>query len=250
MNYYICDHITWKKSLSLLKNDMEGQRVYSSLWQMTRDVLMLSLSLSAMASLAILVFGLIRFIIDTLSGTTEQTMTLFDVIIFSMTCPATFVVPLTWVLAYFGWYKNLRKINSLLQKFIDSLSDAEDIQRTSPVSYTFRYRQKEFHALFEEKNNSTTVAVARGDLILLLPYQDTLQRPTGELFEEMKGFLEGKLFASFTLGQKYMLFAFSSRHAPSQPQVKQAAETLLYLMERFQLQEPAAEEEEQQQEKE
>ena len=47
---------------------MEGQRVYSSLWQMTRDVLMLSLSLSAMASLAILVFGLIRFIIDTMSG--------------------------------------------------------------------------------------------------------------------------------------------------------------------------------------
>lgn len=27
MNYYICDDITWKKSLSLLKNDMEGQRV-------------------------------------------------------------------------------------------------------------------------------------------------------------------------------------------------------------------------------
>ena len=27
MNYYICDHITWKKSLSLLKNDMNGQRV-------------------------------------------------------------------------------------------------------------------------------------------------------------------------------------------------------------------------------
>ncbi|CAK7019553.1 MULTISPECIES: hypothetical protein [Bacteroides] len=38
MNYYICDHITWKKSLSLLKNDMNGQRVYSNLWQMTRDV--------------------------------------------------------------------------------------------------------------------------------------------------------------------------------------------------------------------
>ena len=146
MNYYICDDITWKKSLSLLKNDMEGQRVYSSLWQMTRDVLMLSLSLSAMASLAILVFGLIRFIIDTLSGTTEQTMTLFDVIIFSMTCPATFVVPLTWVLAYFGWYKNLRKINSLLQKFIASLSETENVKRTSPVSYTFRYHQKEFHA--------------------------------------------------------------------------------------------------------
>ncbi|MDE8698106.1 hypothetical protein PZH42_29400, partial [Bacteroides cellulosilyticus] len=32
---------------------------------------------------------LIRFIIDTMSGTTEQTMTLFDVIIFSMTCPVT-----------------------------------------------------------------------------------------------------------------------------------------------------------------
>ena len=210
MNYYICDDITWKKSLSLLKNDMEGQRVYSSLWQMTRDVLMLSLSLSAMASLAILVFGLIRFIIDTMSGTTEQTMTLFDVIIFSMTCPATFVVPLTWVLAYFGWYKNLRKINSLLQKFIASLSETENVKRTSPVSYTFRYHQKEFHALFEE----------------------------------IKGFLIGKQFASFAMGPKYMLFAFNSRPAPAQTEVKQSAEMLLYLTERFQLQDPIPEEEE------
>lgn len=238
MNYYICDHITWKKSLSLLKNDMDGQRVYSNLWQMTRDVLMLSLSLSAMASLVILVFGLIKFIADILSGTTEQTMTLFDVIIFSMACPAIFVVPLTWGLAYFGWYKNLRKINSLLQKFIASLPDAEDVKRTSPVSYTLRYHKKEFHAMFEEKEKTTTVAVAKGDLILLLPYQDTQQRTTDELFEEIKGFLEGKLFASFAMGPKYMLFAFNSRPIPSQAEVKQAAETLLYLTERFQLQDP------------
>ena len=244
MNYYICDHITWKKSLSLLKNDMEGQRVYSNLWQMTRDVLMLSLSLSAMASLVILVFGLIKFIADILSGTTEQATTLFDVIIFSMTCPATFVVPLTWVLAYFGWYKNLRKINSLLQKFIASLPEAEDVKRTSPVSYTLHYHKKEFHAMFEEKEKTTTVAVAKGDLILLLPYQDTQQRTTDELFEEIKGFLEGKLFASFAMGPKYMLFAFNSRPIPSQAEVKQAAETLLYLTERFQLQDPDPEEEE------
>ena len=238
MNYYICDHITWKKSLSLLKNDMEGQRVYSNLWQMTRDVLMLSLSLSAMASLVILAFGLIKFIADILSGTTEQATTLFDVIIFSMACPAIFVVPLTWGLAYFGWYKNLRKINSLLQKFIASLPDAEDVKRTSPVSYTLRYHKKEIHAMFEEKEKTTTVAVAKGDLILLLPYQDTQQRTTDELFEEIKGFLEGKLFASFAMGPKYMLFAFNSRPIPSQTEVKQAAETLLYLTERFQLQDP------------
>jgi len=244
MNYYICDHITWKKSLSLLKNDMDGQRVYSNLWQMTRDVLMLSLSLSAMASLIILVFGLIKFIADILSGTTEQTATLFDVIIFSMACPAIFVVPLTWGLAYFGWYKNLRKINSLLQQFIASLPETEDVKRTSPVSYTLRYHKKEFHAIFEEKEKTTTVAVAKGDLILLLPYQDTQQRTTDELFKEIKGFLEGKLFASFAMGPKYMLFAFNSRPIPSQAEVKQAAETLLYLTERFQLQDPDPAEEE------
>ena len=223
---------------------MEGQRVYSNLWQMTRDVLMLSLSLSAMASLVILVFGLIKFIADILSGTTEQATTLFDVIIFSMACPAIFVVPLTWGLAYFGWYKNLRKINSLLQKFIASLPEAEDVKRTSPVSYTLHYHKKEFHAMFEEKEKTTTVAVAKGDLILLLPYQDKQQRTTDELFEEIKGFLEGKLFASFAMGPKYMLFAFNSRPIPSQAEVKQAAETLLYLTERFQLQDPDPEEEE------
>ena len=222
---------------------MDGQRVYSNLWQMTRDVLMLSLSLSAMASLIILVFGLIKFIADILSGTTEQTATLFDVIIFSMACPAIFVVPLTWGLAYFGWYKNLRKINSLLQQFIASLPETEDVKRTSPVSYTLRYHKKEFHAIFEEKEKTTTVAVAKGDLILLLPYQDTQQRTTDELFKEIKGFLEGKLFASFAMGPKYMLFAFNSRPIPSQTEVKQAAETLLYLTERFQLQDPVPKEE-------
>ena len=223
---------------------MEGQRVYSNLWQMTRDVLMLSLSLSAMASLVILAFGLIKFIADILSGTTEQATTLFDVIIFSMACPAIFVVPLTWGLAYFGWYKNLRKINSLVQKFITSLSETDYVKRTSPVSYTLRYHKKDFHAMFEEKEKTTTVAVAKGDLILLLPYQDTQQRTTDELFEEIKGFLEGKLFASFAMGPKYMLFAFNSRPIPSQAEVKQAAETLLYLTERFQLQVPDPEEEE------
>lgn len=160
-----------------------------------------------------------------------------------MACPAIFVVPLTWVLAYFGWYKNLRKINSLLQKFMASLSETEEVKRTSPVSYTFRYHKKEFHAIFEEKESPTTVAVAKGDLILLLPYQDTQQRTTDELFEEIKGFLEGKLFASFAMGPKCMLFAFNSRPIPSQAEVKQAAETLLYLTERFQLQDPVPEEE-------
>ena len=108
----------------------------------------------------------------------------------------------------------------------------------------FRYHQKEFHALFEEKENSTTVAVAKGDLILLLPYQDTQQRTTDELFEEIKGFLIGKQFASFAMGPKYMLFAFNSRPAPAQTEVKQSAEMLLYLTERFQLQDPIPEEEE------
>lgn len=98
--------------------------------------------------------------------------------------------------------------------------------------------------MFEEKEKTTTVAVAKGDLILLLPYQDTQQRTTDELFEEIKGFLEGKLFASFAMGPKYMLFAFNSRPIPSQAEVKQAAETLLYLTERFQLQVPDPEEEE------
>ena len=88
------------------------------------------------------------------------------------------------------------------------------------------------------------MAVAKGDLILLLPYQDTQQRTTDELFEEIKGFLIGKQFASFAMGPKYMLFAFNSRPAPAQTEVKQSAEMLLYLTERFQLQDPIPEEEE------
>ena len=46
------------------------------------------------------------------------------------------------------------------------------------------------------------------------------------------------------MGPKYMLFAFNSRPVPAQTEVKQSAEMLLYLTERFQLQDPIPEEEE------
>ena len=237
MNYYLCDNITWKSSLSLLKQDMEGQRVYSNLWQMTRDVLMLSLTLSALASGALLLFGLIKQGIDVISETTPAMESIADIVIFSLLCPAIFVVPLTWVLAYFGWYKNLRKIKSLLCRLIDSFPEAEDVKNTSPVSYTFCYQGQVFQTIFEEKGNSGTVSVARGNLILLLPYQDTKEdRSTDALFKEIAGFLDGKLHACFAMGEDYMLYTFGCRPAPRPERVRQAADTLLYLMERFNLQ--------------
>lgn len=237
MNYYRCDHITWKASLRLLFNDSEGQRIYSNLWQMTRDVLMLSTTLSATGSLFILIFGLFHLITNSLSGSAEQTKSLFDIFIISLACPATITIPLAWILAYFGYYKNYKKINSILQRTIAALPEVENVEcTTSPVSYVVSYKHKEFYIFFRETGNHRTVSVARGELGILLPYQDTQQRTTEQLFEEIKGYLVGKLTTSFAMGPQHICFIFSSNHLPAPADVREAAETLLYLMERFQLQ--------------
>lgn len=237
MNYYICDDITWKRTLSLLKNDSSGQRVYSTLWQMTRDVLMLSITLSAMASIVLLVFGSIKLIIDFIVvPTLPAEFSILDVVLFSVVCPATFIVPLTWVLAYFGWYKSFLKINIALHKFMDSFPEAEDIKRNSLVSYRFHYHQQELHAIFVEKKGSCVATVAQGNLVLMMPYQDTQDRSTGVLFEEIKEYLQGKLYASFAMDNECLLFSFDSQPVPDPKMVKQIAETLIYLKERFELQ--------------
>lgn len=234
MKYYLCDHITWKSSLSLLKRDSSAQRVYSSLWQMTRDVLMLSLTLSAMASFVLLLFGGIKLLTDFIvAPTAPAEFTALDVAIFSIACPATFVVPLTWMLAYFGWYKNFIKINIALHKFIASLPEAEDIKRIAPVAYTLRYKQHELHVVFTEKEASRIVTVARGEIILLMLYRDAQKRSTNALFEEIKGYLQGKLWASFAMNKECLLFSFDCQPAPEPERVKQIADTLIYLKKRF-----------------
>lgn len=244
MNYYYCDHISLKASLSLLKNDMSGQRVYSSLWQMTRDVLMLSLSLSAMASLAILSFGIIKMLIDLFTQSAPFMGSLLDVVIFSVVCPALFVVPLTWVLAYFGWYKSMGKIASLLQRFISSLPEAEKIKANGPSAYIFFYRGYEFMVLFKEKETSS-ISVGRGEFILILPYIDTEEGRTFEtLFKEIEAFVIGKCSVPFGFSTECMAANFLSRPLPSAPLVKKTADLMVYMMERFNLQAPTPDEEE------
>lgn len=245
MNYYLCDDITWKKSLSLLINDSSGQRIYSTPRQMTRDVLMISITLSALASFVLLVFGSIKLIVDFIfAPTLPAEFSALDIILFSAVCPAIFIVPLTWVLAYFGWYKSFWKINAALQKFIDSLPEAEDIKCATPVSYTLRYQQQEFHAIFDEKKTSRIASVAQGELILLISYRDTQERTTDALFQEIKEYLQGKLYASFAMDEGCLLFSFDSQPAPEPERVKQTAETLIYLKERFGLQDAKASAEE------
>ncbi|WP_291530567.1 hypothetical protein [Bacteroides sp. UBA939] len=239
LNYYICDNITWKESLSLLKEDKDGQRIYSNLWQMTRDVLMLSVSLNIITSLVIFVAFMIQLISDSIFGTGDQTesMPIINAILISIICPASVFTPFFWALAYFGWYKHPRKIDSALYKFIASLPEAKEIERTSPVSYSLRYRQHKFYAFFAEKRTTGALSPTQGKFMIILPYQDVPERSTKELFEEIKGFLRGKISALFSIGPKCMRFSFNYRPTPAPVEVKQAAELLLYLMERFQLKE-------------
>lgn len=242
MNYYQCDHITLKASLSLLKNDMSGQRVYSSLWQMTRDVLMISLSLSAMASLALFTFGIVKMLIDLFTQSTPLMGALPDVIIFSLICPALFVVPLTWVLAYFGWYRNMGKIEFLLQHFISSLPEVEKVAAKGPNAYTFYYREYEFMIIFKEKE-SGIVSSARGAYVLVMPYVDTKKERAFEtLYKEIQTFVTGKCDVPFGLSPDIMATNFICRPLPSAQSVKKAADLMIYVMGRFNLRAPLPDE--------
>lgn len=237
MNYQFCDDITWKKSLWLLINDSSCQRVYSTRWQLTRDALMISATLSAVTSFVFLVFGSIKLIVDyVVVPTLPAEFSFLDVVFFSVVCPATFIFPLTWVLAYFGWYKSFIKINTALHKFIESFPEAEDVKRKDVVSYRFRYHQQEFYAFFINKKGPHMTTAARGNLVLMILYRDTQDRTTEALFEEIKEYLQGKLYVSFSMDNGCLLFSFDSQPAPDPKMVKQKAETLIYLKERFGLQ--------------
>lgn len=239
MNYYNCDHITWKASLSLMKSDPNAQRVYSNLYQMTRDVLMTALTISAVASLTFLTIGLIKIGIEHLTNTPIMD-SISVTILFSILCPAIIVVPLAWVLSYFGFYRNIKKIHSLMNHFIVSFPDAERVEPVNPVSYTIYYRGHEFIVLYQE-HPTASLRVGKGKVILLIPYLDTKEGRTIEMLsEEIIEYLEGKSCAPSGMNDTCIVHHFPARPVPS-PIIKGTADTMAYLMERFNLVSPTKE---------
>lgn len=242
MNYYNCDHITWKASLSLMKNDPNGQRVYSNLYQMTRDVLMLSLTISAATSLILLTIGLIKIVINHFTDVVPILDSIPIAILFCTLCPAIFLVPLAWVLSYFGCYKNIKNIYSLMQHFIASFSDAERIEIINPAAYVIYYRGHEFIAHFQE-NPTARLCVGKGKIVLLLPYLDPKNDRTIEmLVEETEDYLVGKNYVPTGINEECIANHFPAHPLPPAHIVTGTADTMVYLMERFDLQSPRKEE--------
>lgn len=225
MNYPICDKITWKESLLLLKNDLYAQRVYSTVWKMTKDVLYLSLTLCSVGSLTILVPA----VMNPLDTWWETLCIVFLV-------PISVILPLIWVCAYFGWYKNIKKINSILLHFINSLPGVDSVAQYMPVAYTFRYEHQQFHAVFQEKDNpGKPVTVAQGKLMLALIYTDTQERDIQKLFEDIEGYLKGKETGDFAISGRALLYRFPIKPLPTPQEVNEAMNLMLYLAQRFNL---------------
>lgn len=225
MNYILCDKITWKDSLLLLKEDMHAQRVYSTPWQMTKDVFQLAVSISGIASLAILIPALMTPL-DTWWET-------FCVVVF---VPLSFMLPLIWVCAYFGWYKNIKKINIILKKFIHSLPEVDSVAQYMPIAYTFDYKSYQFKVAFEETDPvGRPVAVAKGELLVSISYKDHQNRDIEELFQEIAGYLKGKQIGNFGISSNCLLYRFGSKPLPAPKVVTEAMDLMLYLGQRFNL---------------
>lgn len=225
MDYILCDKITWKDSLLLLKKNMYAQRVYSTPWQMTKDVIHLALSISGIASLAILIPALMNP-----PGAWWKT---FCVVVF---VPLSFMLPLIWVCAYFGWYKNIKQINIILKTFIHSLPEVSSVVQYMPVAYTFGYKSYQFQVAFKETDPvGRSVTVAKGELLIFIRYKDHQNRNLEELFQEIAGFLEGKQIGKFGISSNSLLYRFRSKPLPAPKVVTEAMDLMLYLGQRFNL---------------
>ena len=150
--------------------------------------------------------------------------------------PLSCILPMIWIGAYFGWYKNLRKINSALKKLIYSLNGVDSIKQYIPVGYTLNYNGQQFHVIFKEDSNpGQTVTIAKGQILIALAYQDQQERDIEELFKEIASYLEGKLVGRFSLSEIGLIYSFKTKPLPSPKVVEEAMNQLIYLAQRFNL---------------
>lgn len=225
MNYHLCNKITWKQSLLLLKHDMYAQRVYTNPWYLTKDVLQLSLPISGICSLALMIPALMN-----------PLETWWDTLCVIVFVPLSFILPLLWICAYFGWYKNIKKINSIMLNFISSLEGVDSIAQYSPVGYTFRYEQQEFQAVFQENESpGKPVSLAEGKLLLALFYMDPQERGFETLVEEIVSYLKGKQIGNLAISTTRLFYQFDSKRLPSPQEAIEALDLMLYLVQRFNL---------------
>lgn len=231
MSYHLCDKITWKESILLLKRDMHAQRVYTNLWYLTKDVLYLSLTLSSMGSI-ILMVPILMNPLDTW----------WDTICVIVFVPLLFILTMLWICAYFGWYKNIKKINTIMLNLINSLDEVDSIAQYSPVAYTFKYKQHEFHAVFQENESpGKPVSIAEGKLLLALFYIDPQERGVETLVEQIASFLKGKQIGDFAVSTNGLLYRFDSKRLPTPKVAIEAMDLMLYLAQRFNLELPSEE---------
>lgn len=222
-NYYNCDDLSWKESLFLLKQDLSGQRIYSTLWLMTKDVLRLGLSFCAAASL-ILLIPLMLSPLDTWQ----------EGLCMAILLPLLFILPVTWILAYFGWYKNIRMMRVFLLQFARLIADNRESYRiTSPLTSEYLYRGQLFYAIFREDESLQLVTVAKGEIATGLFYRDPQGRDVIELQKQMLEFLKGKRPVPLSLNKRAITAHFRARKFPPEDRMKDDLDMLLYLVKRY-----------------
>ena len=221
-HYYNFDNISWKDLIKLLKNDHSGNAVCSNIWQYTR-VIFMEASLVAPLLLIIPIAWLFH----------PDQMSFWEMLLLMPACLLG-LIAFVWPIAYFEYRRN-REVPQKMDAFVSALPDVTITQVLFLNYYIVRYHNICFHIILDEPMQAKKVVKNRRTLQITMPYYDPLERHPNDLFYEIKEYFNGKIHAHFNFTEFALSFVFPYQPEPKTSQVKEAADTLLYILERFQL---------------
>lgn len=220
VNYYPCDNIKWADSLRLLLHDPRGQRIYSSLWQLTRDVLMLSATLFLPLGLLTAFVGLCCFSCGVWQVAGNLLM------------PFCLLFPLTWTLGYLQWYRWPHTLLRLIYRLLQAL-EVTACSFTSPVSCSFRYAGRILILLLEETERRSILGPRVTSVYLLLPHLRISDEQRATLFPRLMEYLKEKQKGSYALFSKTQAFRYPLSPFPDPQDLRRAVENMIYLADRY-----------------
>lgn len=222
LHCYNFDNISWKDLVKLLKDDHTGSAVSSNIWQYTRVIFM---ETSLLAPLLLIIP--IAWLFD------SAQMSFWEMLLLMPSC-LLILIAIVWPIAYFEYRRN-RDIPQKMDAFVSAMSDVTITHVLFLNYYIVNYHNICFHIILDEPQQTKKAEKRRRTLQITMPYYDPLERHPNDLFFEIKEYLKGKIHVHLNFTEFALSFVFPYQPEPKTSQVKDAADMLLYILERFQL---------------
>ena len=221
-HYYNFDNISWKDLIKLLKNDTTGISVCSNVWQYTR-VIFMEASLLAPLLLIIPIAWLFH----------PEQMSFWEMLLLMPACLLG-LIAFVWPITYFEYRRN-HDVPQKMGAFISAMPDVTITHVLFLNYYIVLYHNVCFHIILDKPEQPKKKVKDQRTLQITMPYYDSLERHPNDLFFEIQEYLKGKIHPHFNFTDFSLSFVFPYQPEPKTSQVKEAADTLLYILERFQL---------------